>query len=276
LALRTGQSDIVLLAFPAWPHGPIVVEAFDTSVGALRDRGYIPLVHFDQPNADGTLSETCRRIQPVGLVAPGHLLDRDFVRTARANRTRGVVAIDVRPLGHVPTVVVVQADIGRVALEHLVGQGHRRIVALMPAGEPVQDLVRGRLEGARQVAREAGARLTVVHSALDPDATADALSAALTGRSSPTAIYAFNDDYAFAAVSVLLDRGIRIPDDVAVLGCDDVPMAALARPPLTTVRVDGAAFGTALAETLHTAIVGDRPVPSFNILAPTVVVRASA
>lgn len=277
LALRTGHSDIVLVSLPPWPHGPVIVDAIDAAVTALRGYGYTPLVHFEQPDeATDPLADTCRRIQPVGLVAPGGRVTRRFVTQLRRNRTKGIVAIDGRPLGYVPTVVVRQAALGEAAVGFLTGRGHRRLLAVTPSDPDLAELRDSRLAGARDAAKAAGAKLADVQCRLDVAAIGTALDGALAARWPPTAIYTFNDDFAMFTVRALLDRGVDVPGGVAVIGCDDVVTAQLVRPALTTVRIDGRAFGDTLAIALHAAIAGTDAPNAVDFLVPEVIERDSA
>ena len=264
LALRNGHSDLVLVSLPPWPHGPVVVDAIDATVGELRARGYTPLVHFEQPN-DSILGETCARIHPVGVIAPGDRLPPSLVTTLRRNRTLGVVAIHDTPLDHVSTVVVHQPAIGRAAITYLKRRGHTRVLVLIP---PQSAIAAARLSGARSVR---GVRLDVVECDLG------GVAGAIDGRGAEvTAIYAFNDEYAFVALRALVDRGIRVPADVALIGTDDVALAAVVLPALTTVRIDGGAFGRALAIALDESTTRAKPETVDFIAQPEVVERQSA
>ena len=100
------------------------------------------------------------------------------------------------------------------------------------------------------------------------------VAGALAGPTHPDAVLAYNDDYALLALRALVDAGVRVPDDVAVIGCDNLPVSELFTPRLTTVDVDMSALGTEIADTLHDILCtgeGSDIVP-----APQVVVRDSA
>lgn len=275
-ALRSGRSDLVVLALPPWPHGPIVVEAIDAAVAELSRLGYTPLVHFEPSKPSQALIQACRRIQPAGMVAPGERLSERIATQLRAGWTKGVVAIASRPLQYVPTVVVDQSVVGRVAIEYLSGRGHRRVLAVMPPGPGLADLREGRLRGASEAAARTGIRLEALECALDYDSLRSAIQARLQRRRPPTAAYTFNDDYALLVGRVLGDLGVDIPGDVALLGCDDVATAQLVRPALTSVRIDGKEFGTTIAKYLHAAISGTATGPDVNVLSPVVIERESA
>jgi LacI family repressor for deo operon, udp, cdd, tsx, nupC, and nupG len=150
------------------------------------------------------------------------------------------------------------------AIEHLRGLGHERIAFL--GGAPEHEHVQVRLE--RWRAASGGG--PVVHA--QPDAVAEAAREVLS--SAPTAIVCTSDPLALSVVGAARDAGLSVPGDVSVVGFDDSPLAALASPALTSVRVDYAEFGAAAAEALLAAINGAEP-PAYSPSAPELVARAS-
>ena len=143
-----------------------------------------------------------------------------------------------RPLGFAATVVFDQTALTRVAMAHLASRGHRSVVALMPADPAFKWFRAGRQAGAEEAADEHGMALTVVESPLDHDRIGEVVAGALAGPTHPDAVLAYNDDYALLALRALVDAGVRVPDDVAVIGCDNLPVSELFTPRLTTVDVD--------------------------------------
>ncbi len=142
---------------------------------------------------------------------------------------------------------------GRLATEHLIARGRRRIGFLGgPAGAPeVQD----RLAGYAAVLGEAGLahdpKLVAYGSWEAPDAAGAAAAAELLERSPDLdAIFANSDLLALGAIDALRRHGRRVPDDVAVVGYDDVLVARFASPPLTTIRQNAPLAGRLLARTL--------------------------
>jgi len=147
-------------------------------------------------------------------------------------------------------------------------------VALMPADPALRWFRAGRQAGAQEAAKEHDMMLTVVESELDQARVAQAISGIMAGGTPPDAVLAYNDDYALLALRALLDADLRVPDDVAVIGCDNLPVAELFTPRLTTVDVDMTALGTLIADTLHQALSTGTGSDIMPI--PTVVVRDSA
>jgi DNA-binding LacI/PurR family transcriptional regulator len=79
---------------------------------------------------------------------------------------------------------------------------------------------------------------------------------------------------AAASLAAARERGIAVPEQLSITGFDDSPLAALASPPLTSVRVDYADFGAAAAATLLAAIAG-KPIPEYRPAPPELVIRGS-
>jgi LacI family repressor for deo operon, udp, cdd, tsx, nupC, and nupG len=79
---------------------------------------------------------------------------------------------------------------------------------------------------------------------------------------------------AAAGLAAARERGVAVPDELSITGFDDSPVAALASPPITSVRIDYAQFGEAAAAALLAAIAGE-PVPPFRGAPPELVVRGS-
>lgn len=166
---------------------------------------------------------------------------------------------------------------GRLATEHLLGTGRRRIVFLGgPAREPeVQD----RYRGYEAALREAGAevdRALVVHGDWERPETSAAAAVRQLRRRAPDfdAVFANSDLLAIAAMDAVREHGRRVPEDVAVVGYDDISIARHSNPPLTTIRQNGPLIGQLLAENLvthlQTGVVTNVTIPA------ELVVRRSA
>jgi DNA-binding LacI/PurR family transcriptional regulator len=145
-------------------------------------------------------------------------------------------------------------------VEHLVALGHRRI-GFCGSSERYEH-VQARLAVWREALAAAGLEPGPVAFG-QPPLDADV-----------TAIVTTGDVLAAAALGAARERGIDVPGDLSITGFDDSPLAALASPPLTSVRIDYAQFGEAAAAALLAAIAGE-PVPAFRGAPPELVVRAS-
>jgi len=217
----------------------------------LRERQADGLLIATSRMADATLASVRRERFPFVLVNRGSLVSADLsVEVDNARAAEAVVA-------------------------HLAALGHRRIAHIA-----------GPLSTTTGSERAAGYRASLrAHGiAVDPSllAEADAYSE-LAGhaaalrllRASPTAIFAANDLLALGALRAAREGGIRVPWDVSLVGVNDIPLAGLIDPPLTTVRVPQREMGEIAARML-VAIVEGAPMPRHHVLLDTeLVVRGS-
>jgi DNA-binding LacI/PurR family transcriptional regulator len=151
---------------------------------------------------------------------------------------------------------------GFEATTFLIRQGHRLIATI--TGPQDWPSARARLEGYRDAFREAGLPYdeTLVEAASDwgPETGQEALARlARTGRF--TAVFAHSDLLALGAIRELRSHGLAVPDDVSVIGYDDIPVASFVEPPLTTVRQPMREVGTLAAKLLLDRITGNGGVP---------------
>jgi LacI family transcriptional regulator len=151
----------------------------------------------------------------------------------------------------------------RHAVEYLIGLGHRRIAALCGNDDFCSN--QQRLDGYHQALKAAGISADpelILPGEYWPDAGRHntlTLLERFAGRRAnlrPTALFCFNDNIAFGALSALAEHGVRVPDDVSVIGFDDVPAAAHSTPPLTTIRQSVRQVGEQAAKTLLACIDG--------------------
>lgn len=164
----------------------------------------------------------------------------------------------------------------REAVEHLLRLGHRRIAFI--GGPAILPVAGERLAGYRDALGAAGIRLDptlVFDGGFRPEGGAAAVEALLRRRVKFTAIVAANDLMAIGAMEDLHRRGRRLPDDVAVVGFDDITFASLVEPPLTTIAQPKYQMGRLAMERLLELLNGGASRPRRLVLEPRLVVRES-
>jgi DNA-binding LacI/PurR family transcriptional regulator len=183
-----------------------------------------------------------------------------------------VVAIEVSP----PGMSFVRLDTERgtdLAVGHLLELGHRRIGHL--ASDIDAETFQIRRE--RILAMLGAAGLEPGPHAAAPfrfDAAGRAALALLDAPEPPTAVYCDDDILAGGIYLAARERGLRIPDDISVVGFDDLPFARVFEPPLTTIAIDGEELGATAFEVLAALMAGE-PAPPGRILPVELVVRGS-
>lgn len=164
-------------------------------------------------------------------------------------------------------------DGGRTAAEHLVRLGRRRIATI--AGPPDSHAAAARLDGVADALSAAGLDPALVeHADFTRDGGAAAMARLLDRDPTIDAVAAASDNMAAGALQTLQAHGRRVPHDVAVVGFDDLPIARLTHPALTTVQQPIRALGHEMARILLAVVDGGTP---SSLLLPTrLVVRGSA
>ncbi|MFE6820939.1 LacI family DNA-binding transcriptional regulator [Streptomyces sp. NPDC057690] len=238
-ALAAGRTDIVLLAIPDLPMSPSLSRYVEELTSALADHGLTLVIHLMRTD-DRALTDVCAAVG-ASAVLGFRTFDADTVEALH-----GVGATVVLPTaGHSPTV----ARLGRAQAQHLIARGHHRLGYLMPAQQNIADIAQERLRGVSDACAEAG---VAPPDSRASDMEVDALApvAANWAEQGITAVCAYNDEYAMALLAAMHRIGLRAPDDLAVVGADDIPVARFAQPALSTVYVDLRQAGRQRAETV--------------------------
>ncbi len=204
------------------------------------------------------------------------LLYRDHTPPHGQFNTLPLVAVD-SPNFRGPTVLLDLKDAGYQATKHLIMHGHQRIgmitfIADIPNIIPVN-------EGHYQALQEAGIHidpsLVARVRAFDIAAGAEGAHQLASLPDPPTAIFAITDLMAAGAMQTLKSMGYRIPEDIALVGFDDIPLAGLLDPPLTTVSAPSYEMGKTAMRMLQNLIAGKHLSRKRIILPITLVVRQS-
>lgn len=253
-AIVRGAEDV------AWDEG-YAVTLTNTVEDPARERA--AFAHFDAHRVDGL------------VVCSSRLPDGELIALLR--RHPAAVLVNRRPdgLARTSTLVVDDALGARVAVTHLATRGRRTLGLL--AGPARSTSSWRRREGARDalvaLGLEQGPGL-IEEGEPTEDGGRAAMAALLGRRPDLDGVFAYNDVVALGALEALAAAGRRVPEDVAVVGCDDVRLARLATPALTTLRTDTYALGRRAAQLLFELLRGDPP--RHVQVTPELVVRASA
>jgi len=264
-------------------YGEFFSEVIRGADQAARARGFHLLVsssHASRSEVETALRAMRGRVD--GLVVMSPDVDARGLAANLPDRLP-VVLVNAAPGdeagGHtVESIGVDNYGGARAVTAHLLGLGHRRVAIILGAARN-QD-ARERLRGYRDAMREAGIApepALELPGDFSDEAGYEAAKAAIALRAPPTAIFASNDAMAIGALGALREAGVRVPDEMAVAGFDDIPVARYVSPPLTTVHVDNAELGTRAVARLVGVLAGseDARPGARETLPATLVVRAS-
>nr|WP_277998746.1 substrate-binding domain-containing protein [Moorella sulfitireducens] len=176
-----------------------------------------------------------------------------------------------------PAVQVDNVQAAREAVEHLLHLGHRRIATV--TGPAISTTARDRLEGYRRAMAAGGIEIEpgwIIEGDFEFNSGYQAVGRLpISGPRNITAIFAHNDLMAIGVIKALQEQGIRIPQDVAVVGFDNTPFASFITPALSTVAVPVYDLGVTAMKVLAELLAG-RKVPPVTTLATHLEVRESS
>lgn len=174
-------------------------------------------------------------------------------------------------------VIMDNVEAGRLATDHLLQRGHQRIGHV--AGPTHISSAQGRLDGYRQALAAHGVRFDeslVRHAPFTMDGGYQAARQMLGHPQRPTAIFAATDMQAVGVLKAAKELGLRIPDDLALAGGDDIELAEYLEPPLTSFSQPSDEIGAQVVNILMARIGGDREGVKQVVLKPQLIVRRSS
>lgn len=248
---------------------------FLTLLGFLADllveRGYDILLSRVIPHADDWLDRVVDSGRIDGLLLVGQS-DQVAVIERVAQRYRPLVVWGAnRPDQRHLTIGSDNVAGGRLAARHLIAGGRQRLLFV---GDPAPPEFADRLAGFRAVADEARVACAVLPTPMTPEAVYARVADHLKSSPAPDAIFAASDVAAMSVLRALAEAGVDVPGTTAVVGYDDVTLAAQTSPSLTTIRQDLAVGAEMMVDRLLKRIA-EQPAQS-GIVTPVLVARQSA
>jgi DNA-binding LacI/PurR family transcriptional regulator len=242
-SLRRGRTETISLVVPEL-DSPYFAELASLVVRAAEERGWA--VHIDQ--TDGLADRERRMVSgPAGRSVDGVICSPWAVAPEElaALSAGPVVLLGERTApGRLDHIAIDNVAAGEAATRHLLSLGRRHLAAIGAQPHLHNDTARLRLQGHRATLLAAGLppaedRVVAVSTLHRPDGAA-AMARLLDGPSRVDAVFCFTDELALGAMRTLAERGRRVPDDVAVVGVDDILDGRYCVPSLSTVAPDKA------------------------------------
>jgi DNA-binding LacI/PurR family transcriptional regulator len=273
-ALVTGTSQVIgVVSQSSTLYGPVATlsalaqtalrHGFTVSVESIR-------VLDRQPIADAISRHLDQRVAGLVVIAPV-----ESANDALDDLPDDIplVSIDGDPNRTTELVTVDQEAGAYAATRHLLDAGHKTVWHV--SGPDSWFDSQGRVAGWQRALTEAGAEIPPVMSADWFAASGYRAGQILARMADVSAVFAANDHLALGILRALHERGRRVPEDISVVGFDDVPEAAYFIPPLTTIRPDFDAVAAAGIDLLLAQIRAGHRLGDRRILTPTLVTRDS-
>ncbi|GAA4002633.1 LacI family DNA-binding transcriptional regulator [Allokutzneria multivorans] len=255
-------------------HNPFFAEVADGLDSAARAEGFELIINSGgrSPARERRALNSLLSFRPAGLALLGPVVPSSAIESAAEESPIVLVSRSSR-LSTVDTVNDDGEAGSRMAVDHLVSLGHRRI-AHLDGGGGSQSALRRR--GFQIAMREHGLEPEVFRSEYTDAAGAKAVKEMLLARETPpTAVVAANDYNAVGAISALEEAGLRVPQDVSVIGYDNTSLASMRHVSLTTIDQPRAEMGRLAAEALLQRVRDGRTDPVRKLLHPKLVTRST-
>lgn len=273
--LATGRSDLfgLVISEIANPYFPEIIRGFQA---AAWDAGFDVLLCNTEYDKGRTKSVIRKLIESDvrGVAIATASLDRDMTKEL-TKAGIGTAFCNLGPAGTLVSNVSIDYQRGIAeAIEHVVQLGHHRAAVIAgPEDNHTAITIRGAMVGGL---KERKMQLSaVINSDYRVDAGASAVRTILSLPEIPTVIFCGSDLIAMGAMNALEQAGVEVPDDVSVIGIDDISFAFLARPPLTTINVPREKLGTVSFEALDKMMGLKRHKGAEYYLETSLVVRKS-
>ena len=251
-------------------YGAMVISGVEQY---LRERNYffLTVIHRHDPRLLQTYSQllVSRGVEGIITVDTSIAHHPSLPTVAIAGHKR---------MDRVTNIVLDHRHAALMALQHLVDLGHQRFAFMK--GPPSSSDTNARWEAICEVAGEMGIEMTLQFAPLteigaSPEPGYDATKELLAESRCFTALFAYNDLSAIGAIRALDEAGLRVPEDVSVVGFDDIPGASYSRPSLTTVRQPMQEMGQLAARTLLDQIEKRTSYVPEIAVEPKLIVRQS-
>lgn len=276
-----GKTHLMGLVVPTLLHS-FFAEVAHSILSVVRKKGYGLVISSSEEDAELEMQEIDQLL--------AHNVDCLFIASSQwtvegfrriEDRKTPYILVDRKFVGLAASFVGVDDErLGSMATDHLVGIGCRRIAHI---GAPYISTARGRFEGYRHSLIRHGIEVPPEYyvSELYADDAGDVIGydmmrSLLKLSPLPDGVFCHNDPIAFGAMKAILDAGLRIPDDVAIIGCGNVRYSDRLRVPLSTIDQNSAMIGERAAGLALTLLESKTPLlPETILLEPKLIVRDS-
>jgi LacI family transcriptional regulator len=279
-SMVTGKTYLVGLVLPDLMHSFFAEVAMGVS-RKLQPSGYQVVIANTEEDPEIELRNlqvlTARKVDGLIIASAQRHRDPEVFKALERSGTpyvlidRVVAGVDANYVG------VKDEDVGAMATEHLAAQGARRIAHIRG---PAVSTGRGRMRGYRRALERRGIKIRpeyIVSGEWGDRGGYEAMMQLLKLDPRPDAVFCYNDPVAAGAIKAVLEAGLKVPDEIAIIGAGNVHYSDLLRIPLSTVDQSSSLIGETAAEILAENMNSKKPVKPKKIqIAPRLVIRDSS
>jgi DNA-binding LacI/PurR family transcriptional regulator len=263
--LRTGYSRIVLVVLQFEMVDPAMARSLKEMEAVLAKKDFSLIWYVGVHSALG-------HIHPSANLTPGVIVSLVDETDADISEFLHQFNVPILSMNNENS----RQPVGKAQVSYLAERGHRCMVFAAPERRDVQWLAQARLDGVRQGCAERALEPPIVQVIpASREGARESFLHLLAQLSPPFGVCCYNDEVAFAVLAVCSDMGMQVPESVAVIGCDDIPLAQLSIPSLTTITFDNGQWLPTLTENILAVSRGE-PIRKTLPKPLSIVVRSSA
>lgn len=216
--------------------------------------------------------------RPVGIIGSANTVTQEDWQIAKKMGVQACVLQDLKPVEFAPTQLVPLGQAVYLAGMHLIDRGHNNIAHVVPRVPNYIDKMANKiiLDNLQVVFDPSGGTITELPMNLEQKDACIAVDFLLSSPNHPTAILGNDDEYCFFLIKALSARGIRIPEEIALVGISDSPFCKFSNPSLTSIGFDNQAAGMNSVNIINAIVQGLNPNPEwFSFPPPQLLIRES-
>jgi LacI family transcriptional regulator len=282
--LRKGISNEIGL-FGVWPfRAQFNYEFASTLQDEVNRFGYNLVIYTSklasEPEISGWINQILAR-RPLGIIGTPQEIRQENYINMQSMGVKACVLFGFEPSGYAPTTILPVQQAAYLVGKHLIDKSHTHIGLLVPDDPWQKPAIQSRIRGLHEAAEEANlGNQFVLQQIGTSGALADTravIKDVLKTPNPPSAIYGHNDEYSFQVMKSLLEMGVRIPEDMAVVGTDNTTLCEVFHPALTSVAFDMMGLARRCVMALQNQIEG-QPIPAglLDSLQPVLIPRQSS
>lgn len=267
-------SDIETVSLSSGDYMQDVMEGLNAE---CRDLGIEPKIRLIASKSSTTLANDAKSHSTDGYVLLS-ILDDKIIDELVAHKIPAVIINGVDRMMRIDAVAPANRAGGHMATDHLIKLGHKNILNF--THEPrltIQDRLLGYTDAMKSAGLEVKNEFIVPISDMRTDLGYQKMRQILIehGHAGFTAVICCNDAVAIGVSTAILEAGLKVPEDISIVGFDDIAMAAISSPPLTTIVVDRYALGSFGIQRLAERVRSPKSLPTYTQFAVNIEVRKS-
>ncbi|MEJ2757371.1 MAG: LacI family DNA-binding transcriptional regulator [Anaerolineales bacterium] len=234
-SLRSGQNNLVILPFFNWPYNQGSIAFLQELAARLDLLGYTVLLRFLRENNKENFIRKIGSFHPSGIIFYSETISQADADLLTRNGVQSLLFFGQSSNSDIPAIWQDFSDIGRCVGNYLVNKGYKHIAAVVPKDNRILKMGLERFNGLKQVCEENNVKLERIDLDYDKE-EAIKITKLWKKNPKPDAIFTYNDEYGMMLLSALRDSDLSVPSDIALVGCDDLPLCEMLSPCLTSVR----------------------------------------